>query len=174
MHKLTLSENAEHWMLNPVYRIWKMYPEYLYKLQEWVPNTKPRKKFHTNLRVYPWTLFFFEVRPPSSPNINSLDFFLCGHLKTSIKMVQKIHRRIFETVKPFASAQEPLKWCNIQNVRRCVVMHWFRWRMFPASVVNCDSINSKDWTHIQLGRCTVNVLSFISKMFHSYGINFWI
>jgi hypothetical protein len=41
--------------------------------------------------------------------------------------------------------------------RKCQRVHWFRWRTFWASVVNCYLVNSKNWTVTKLGTCTVNI-----------------
>jgi len=37
-------------------------------------------------------------------------------------------------------------------------VHWFRWRIFWAFVVNCELINSTNWTVVKLGTCVVNAL----------------
>jgi len=40
----------------------------------------------------------------------------------------------------------------------CPCVHWFRWRIFWAFVVNCDLIYSTNWTVVKLRTCIVNVL----------------
>jgi hypothetical protein len=52
--------------------------------------------------------------------------------------------------------REPLKAYNIHD-QTCPCLHWFRWRIFWASVVNCNLKSNKNLTVTKFWACAVNV-----------------
>jgi hypothetical protein len=56
----------------------------------------------------------------------------------------------------------------------CPCVHWIRWRMFLAFVVNCYSINSTNWKVIKLGTYIVNVLSVLRKTLRNKCTYLWL
>ena len=90
-------------------------------------------------------------------------FWLRGLTSTSAVELPPIEngetpqQHICMPVRLFPSAPGPLKWRDIDDhTSPCV--RWYRWRTFWTFVVNCDLLNSKYWTAVELAECTVNVL----------------
>lgn len=98
----------------------RLYLKCLEKLQEQVPHTCARKKFHIN--VCPWTVSEIPLF-----DLNPLDFQLWRHLKTlvySAPTEKDTPSELFIRVKPFTTDPEPLKRCNNpwSDVSMCVLI----------------------------------------------------
>ena len=62
--------------------------------------------------------------------------------------------------EPFANTHGLWKGAAVCDLT-CPCVHWFRWRTFWATVVNCDLINAKNSTVIKLGTCVMSVVNKI-------------
>jgi len=77
---------------------------------------------------------------------------------------------IFVSVKPFATAPGTVKGCvTVRDFTRRRV-HCFRRRTFWAFVVNCDLKNHTSSAVTKVGKCTADVLQYVSWM---WGITQW-
>jgi len=111
--------------------------------------------------------------------------FICGTLKTPVvlRMKRRSPTRFLMPVKPFSSAPgtfEIVRQSTCQTIlkrpghfRNCATVHCqtslfghrFRWT-FWAFVVNCDLINNKNSTVIELGTYIVNI-SALNKILYN-------
>jgi len=144
-------------------RIYRMYMKYLDKYQEWVPQRKQKKSTCSKID--------FEVKPPSSPEINPSDLLSVETLKSLLYSVaigkeETLHQRVLRPLRPIANAWD-LRKCAIVNDQICPCVHWLGRRIFWEFLVNCNLVNNKNWTVIGLGMCIVNVMLGLSKILHS-------
>ena len=124
---------------------------------------KTEEKYFTSI----YQRAVFQLQPPRSSDVSPSVFYPWGdtNINSSAcscnsKWRDSSLKRSWRLSNHAQTRRDISESATAHNVT-CLDVHWFSWRMFCVSVVNCGLIKNRDTTAVKLGMFAVNVLSLL-------------